>query len=220
MNIDYKIIGKDNLPIEEVATLAALGFQDKESITISRFTSSYLFVKNVNTGEIIPLKDVNLDIMTNEDLIAELVACNYLPRNLGKIYKMISPKTLQPLEEVVTLAALGIQNATTVSIVAKPEGIAHIILYAGNTNQLSPVYDIKLDKVTNEELISTMISDGIIPEVPGHIYKMISPKTFQPVEEVATLESLGVQDGNCVSIICCFSSLPSTDKTYPINDIE
>ena len=114
---------------------------------------------------------------------------------------MISIENNQPVEEVATLATLGIKDGTLVNIVAKPAGAAQISLKVSNTGEVIPVNDIELDQVTNSELIEQLVANGLVPEVPGKTYKMISIENNQPVEEVATLAALGVKDGTLVNIV-------------------
>ena len=78
--------------------------------------------------------------------------------------------------------------------------MAELTLKISNTGETIPVNDLELDQVTNTELISQLVSNGMVPEVPGKVYKMVG-KNNQPVEETATLAELGVNDGDTVTVI-------------------
>ena len=224
----YKMIGDNNQPVEDVATLAALGVQDGATVTVVAKPegAAQISLKVSNTGEVIPVNDIELDQVTNSELIEQLVANGLVPEVPGKVYKMIGDNN-QPVEDVATLAALGVQDGATVTVVAKPEGAAQISLKVSNTGEVIPVNDIELDQVTNSELIEQLVANGLVPEVPGKTYKMISIENNQPVEEVATLATLGVKDGTLVNIVAkpagaaqISLKVSNTGEVIPVNDIE
>ena len=78
--------------------------------------------------------------------------------------------------------------------------MAELTLKIGNTGETIPVNDLELDQVTNTELVSQLVSNGMVPEVPGKVYKVVG-KNNQPVEETATLADLGFTDGDTVTVI-------------------
>ncbi|GHV11043.1 hypothetical protein FACS1894162_6110 [Bacteroidia bacterium] len=75
-----------------------------------------------NTGEQVPVNDVNLDSVTNTELITNAVSAGIVP-SLGADmeYKMVG-KTNMPITETATLAALGFADGDTIKVVAKPKG--------------------------------------------------------------------------------------------------
>ena len=75
-----------------------------------------------NTGEKVPVKDVDLGSITNTEILTGAVNEKILPpprENEG--YKMVS-KTNMPIIETATLASLGFVDGDTIKVVAKPEG--------------------------------------------------------------------------------------------------
>jgi hypothetical protein len=75
-----------------------------------------------NTGEQVPVNDVNLDSVTNTELITNAISAGILP-SLGENmeYKMVG-KTNTPITETATLSSLGFADGETIKIVAKPKG--------------------------------------------------------------------------------------------------
>ena len=158
-----------------------------------------LTLKIGNTGETIPVNDLELDQVTNEELLSQLASSGMVPVEEGKKYRIIGPNN-QPITETATLSSLGITDGQTVTIVAKPEGAAELTLKIGNTGETIPVNDLELDQVTNEELLSQLASSGMVPVEEGKKYRIIGPNN-QPITETATLSSLGITDGQVVTIV-------------------
>ena len=76
-------------------------------------------ILNRNNGDIIPVSDIELDLVTNTELIFQLVANGMVvPEVPGAVYKMLG-KNNQPVEETATLAELGVNDGDTVAVVAK-----------------------------------------------------------------------------------------------------
>ena len=75
-----------------------------------------------NTGEQVPVNDVNLDTVTNTVLLTELVTAGKVP-SLGADmeYKVVG-KTNMPIMETATLSRLGFVDGDTIKVVAKPKG--------------------------------------------------------------------------------------------------
>lgn len=74
-----------------------------------------------------------------------------------------------------------------------------ISLKIGNTGEVIPVNDLN-DQVTNTELINQLMANKMVPEVPGHAYRMID-KNNQPIVKTATLKDLGIKDGDEVTVV-------------------
>ena len=197
----YRIIGPNNQPITETATLSSLGITDGQTVTIVAKPegAAELTLKIGNTGETIPVNDLELDQVTNEELLSQLASSGMVPVEEGKKYRIIGPNN-QPITETATLSSLGITDGQTVTIVAKPEGAAELTLKIGNTGETIPVNDLELDQVTNEELLSQLASSGMVPVEEGKKYRIIGPNN-QPITETATLSSLGITDGQTVTIV-------------------
>ena len=197
----YRIIGPNNQPITETATLSSLGITDGQTVTIVAKPegAAELTLKIGNTGETIPVNDLELDQVTNEELLSQLASSGMVPVEEGEKYRIIGPNN-QPITETATLSSLGITDGQTVTIVAKPEGAAELTLKIGNTGETIPVNDLELDQVTNEELLSQLASSGMVPVEEGKKYRIIGPNN-QPITETATLSSLGITDGQVVTIV-------------------
>ena len=73
-----------------------------------------------------------------------------------------------------------------------------ISLKIGNTGEVIPVNDLN-DQVTNTELINQLTANKMVPDVPGHAYRLID-KNNQPIVKTATLKDLGIKDGDEVSV--------------------
>ncbi len=80
-----------------------------------------LSLKIGNTGETVPVNDLELDQVTNVELIAGLVSSGMVPDVPGKEYKLIGKDNF-PVVDTATLAELGFNDGDTVTIVAKPAG--------------------------------------------------------------------------------------------------
>jgi hypothetical protein len=75
-----------------------------------------------NTGEQVPVNDVNLDSVTNTELITNAVSAGIFPSlGDGMEYKMVG-KTNTPITDTATLALLGFVDGDTIKVVAKPKG--------------------------------------------------------------------------------------------------
>jgi len=75
-----------------------------------------------NTGETVPVDDVDLASVTNTEILTSAVSGGILPRlNPDEEYKMIG-KTNMPITEPATLASLGFVDGDTIKVVAKPIG--------------------------------------------------------------------------------------------------
>jgi len=75
-----------------------------------------------NTGEQVPVNDVDLDTVTNTVLLTELVTAGQVPLlGTDMEYKMVG-KTNMPVTETATLSSLGFVDGDTIKIVAKPKG--------------------------------------------------------------------------------------------------
>ena len=197
----YRIIGNNNQPITETATLSSLGIEDGQTVTIVAKPegAAELTLKIGNTGETIPVNDLDLDQVTNEELLSQLAASGMVPVEQGKKYRIIGNNN-QPITETATLSSLGITDGQTVTIIAKPEGAAELTLRIGNTGEIIPVNDLDLDQVTNEELLSQLAASGMVLVEQGKKYRIIGNNN-QPITETATLSSLGITDGQIVTII-------------------
>ena len=75
-----------------------------------------------NTGEQVPVNDVDLGTVTNTLLLNELVSAGQVP-SLGDNmeYKMVG-KTNMPITETATLSSLGFVEGDIIKVVAKPKG--------------------------------------------------------------------------------------------------
>ena len=75
-----------------------------------------------NTGEQVPVNDVNLNSVTNTGLISDALSAGIVqPLGADMEYKMVG-KTNMPITETGTLASLGFVDGDTIKIVAKPKG--------------------------------------------------------------------------------------------------
>ena len=223
----YRIIGNNNQPITETATLSSLGITDGQTVTIIAKPegAAELTLRIGNTGEIIPVNDLDLDQVTNEELLSQLAASGMVPLEQGMKYRIIGANN-QPITETGTLSSLGIEDGQTVTIVAKPEGAAELTLKIGNTGETIPVNDLDLDQVTNEELLSQLAASGMVPVEQGKKYRIIGNNN-QPITETATLSSLGITDGQTVTIIAkpegaaeLTLRIGNTGEIIPVNDLD
>jgi len=75
-----------------------------------------------NTGEKLPVNDVDLESITNEELIDAAVANGGIKEpEKGMAYKVIG-KDSTPVMDKATMASLGFVDGDTVKVVAKPAG--------------------------------------------------------------------------------------------------
>lgn len=197
----YRIIGPNNQPITERATLASLGITDGQTVTIISKPegAAEINLRFASNGNVVPVNDIDLDQVTNEELLSQLAAANVSELEDGFEYKILGSNNV-PVLETATLSSLGITDGQTVTIVAKPKGAAELTLKIGNTCETIPVNDLELDQVTNEELLSQLAASGMVPVEEGKKYRIIGPNN-QPITETATLASLGITDGQTVTIV-------------------
>ena len=215
----YKLIGPDNKMISARKTLSSMGISDGDTISIiavndtpvniDTIEKAQLTVRIANSGELIPIFDVNFEKETNEDLIRELKDVINLPIHLV-FDKNGNPVTI-PMSFIEMGYSFGdiisvhVGNSLTIneSKVDCQKDIKHmasIILKMGVSGVTVPVNDIKLDQVTNTELISQMVASGIAPALPSDEEYLVIGKNNQPLKDTASLAELGFNDGDTITI--------------------
>ena len=215
----YKLIGPDNKMISARKTLSSMGISDGDTISIiavndtpvniDTIEKAQLTVRIANSGELIPIFDVNFEKETNEDLIRELKDVINLPIHLV-FDKNGNPVTI-PMSFIEMGYSFGdiisvhVGNSLTIneSKVDCQKDIKHmasIILKMGVSGVTVPVNDIKLDQVTNTELISQMVASGIVPALPSDEEYLVIGKNNQPLKDTASLAELGFNDGDTITI--------------------
>ena len=71
------------------------------------------------TGERISVSDINLDIITNRELLTEVIEAGFVPPDdVGSGYRIIG-KGNYPIHETATLAELGFYDGDVIRIIAK-----------------------------------------------------------------------------------------------------
>ena len=81
-----------------------------------------LTLKIINTGETIPVSDLELGQVTNEKLLSELIAAGYLYYEDGcPEYRIMNPQN-SPVLGNSSLSHIGFCDGDTIRIVAKPNG--------------------------------------------------------------------------------------------------
>lgn len=75
-----------------------------------------------NTGEKIPVNDLDLEAVTNEELVEAAITNDILKKpEAGMEYKLIG-KSNAPIIDKANLSSLGFVDGDTIKIVAKPVG--------------------------------------------------------------------------------------------------
>lgn len=97
---------------------ASLGdWRQKKQVIMASITLDF-----ANTGEKLPVNDVDLESITNEELIDAAVANGGIKKpDEGMAYKVIG-KDSTPVMDKATMASLGFVDGDTVKVVAKPAG--------------------------------------------------------------------------------------------------
>ena len=78
-----------------------------------------LTLKIGNTGETIPVYNLELDQVTNAELISQLVASGLVSEQPGKVYRMVGMDNKIVLGEA-TLASIGFNDGGVATIIFHP----------------------------------------------------------------------------------------------------
>jgi hypothetical protein len=73
----------------------------------------------LNTGEQIPVTDIDLDSVTNTELIYSAIKYGIIPSELYGNMPKLKNKNNMPITETATLATLGFVDGDTIHIVIK-----------------------------------------------------------------------------------------------------
>ncbi|MBO7264118.1 MAG: hypothetical protein J6U93_06335, partial [Alistipes sp.] len=200
----YRLMGTDNKIISGRDTLANLGVADGDTISVIAVNNGQVGFNNVkcekaqltvritNSGELIPIYDVDFEKETNEDLIRELKDV------IDSTVHLVLDKDGNPVTIPMSFAEMGYSSGDIINVhigsfssteirsnnSSALNIMAGLTLKISSTGETIPVNDLELDQVTNTELISQLVANGMVPEVPGKVYKMVG-KNNQPVEETA-----------------------------------
>lgn len=92
--------------------------------------------------------------------------------------------------------------------------MANIFLENGASGEKTALNNVDLSVVTNSELMAFAIKEGIVPPITLY-YGII--KNNQPVDETATLSSLGFNDGDTVTVEAIISYNLPKNEPQPAN---
>jgi len=81
-----------------------------------------LTLKMASTGETIPVNDLELDQVTNTELISQMVASGIVPALPSDEEYLVIGKNNQPLKDTASLTELGFNDGDTITIAVKPKG--------------------------------------------------------------------------------------------------
>ena len=217
-NKTYKMVGADNKIISSRDTLVNLGISDGDTVSViaidnicavnDTLEDAHLIVRITNSGELIPVYDVDFERDTTDVLIQEI------KESLNYNVHLVFDKDGAPVTIPMTFAEMGYSYGDIINV-----HIGNNFLFSGNerlniSNEDNiklanltliidqyriPVNDLELEQVTNYDIICQLVANGIVPEVPGKVYKMVG-KNNQVVEETATLAELGFTAGDTVRV--------------------
>lgn len=197
-----------------------------------------------NTGETIPVNDIDLDIVTGKELLQQLCSSGLVPVEVGKIYRIIGVNNQPIVDDDKPLSQLGVINGSTLTIVAKPEGGCSLETKHCTTVEVRTTWDgagfeiedINLNEVTNRELVAQMIEAGVLQseESFSNQYGIIDKRgCIVNSDDEKFLSELGFNYGDTIRIVQrgsggitaernnqpleCNSEQPST--YVPINEV-
>jgi hypothetical protein len=164
-----------------------------------------IFLENGASGEKTALNNVDLDVVTNSELMAFAVKEEIIPP-ITLYYGII--KNNQPVEETATLSSLGFSDGDTVTVEARISyGIpkdemkpANVTLHIVFKNQFIPAQNIDLSFVKNTDLLNHLIEEKILPTPDDGFQFCVIDKNNMPVLEQDTLANLGFENGDTIKI--------------------
>lgn len=154
----------------------------------------------VETGEYLPVTNVDLSSVYNTELITQMIP--FLPKlGVGKTYRMLDSNN-SVISKTETLLNLGIEDGAVIPVVALETDYsssvtaepAPLIVRITNSGELIPVFDVDFDSDTSEDLIREL--EGVI-DCPIH---MIFDKAGNPVTIPLTFTQMGYLFGDVINV--------------------
>lgn len=176
-------------------------------------------LKISNTGETIPVYDIDLDIVTGKELLSQLCESGLVSVEKGKIYRIIGVNNQPIFDDTKSLAEIGITYGSTVVVVAKPVGGCVPPTHLQSTIEIRTTWDgvgyevedVDLNQVTNKDLIQQMVDAGVmkpesqcstVAEDTYAVYSLIDKDGLKvEPDEIKTLSQLGFVNGDTIRII-------------------
>ena len=190
------------------------GLEEKTQENITE--EQTITLKIGNTGETIPVNDIDLDIVTGKELLRQLCKSGLVPVEEGEIYRIIGVNNQPIVDDDKPLSELGVVYGSTVIIVAKPVGGCskkHIPSKAVEVRTTwdgagYDIEDINLKEVTSWELISQLIDASVIdsshslPNGTIASFGLIDKNggKIEP-DDIKSLADLGFSYGDTIRII-------------------
>lgn len=200
----YRMIDSSNKVITDKKTLLELGVKNRDTVSIIAIEDTYqnrkskylvkdaqLIVRIVNSGELIPIFELDLENETSEDLIREVekvIDCNV---------HLVFDKNGDMLTNPKSFKEMGFTIGDTINVHLKHVVLSNIFVRISWTKDIIPVNEINLKKNTGLELLSTLKKNGYIPN--QDICKITINDNV--ITENLTFENLGIKDNDEINII-------------------